>query len=132
METDSEETVRSAFEAFLRGDLPALRELVDADLEWTYLDPTMEDPIPATCRGRRELEKAAGQWSSMGLVTQLEELASIDDKVAVIMYAPGLDRFRARSADDRNFHLVTVRDGKVVSMRACRDRAELRARAGLQ
>ena len=104
---------------------------MDADLEWTYLDPAMEEPIPATCRGRAELERAMGQWSSMGLVTQLEELEGLDDKVAVILYAPGLDRYRARSADDRNFHLVTVRDGKVVSMQACRDRVELRSQAGL-
>jgi len=125
------ETVRSAFEAFLRGDLTALQELVDVDLEWTYLDPTVEDPTPATCRGRQELEKATGQWAKMGLATQLEELDGVGDKVAVILHAPGLDRFRARAADDRNFHLVTVRGGKIIAMRACRDRTELRSRAGL-
>ncbi|HWD24733.1 MAG TPA: hypothetical protein VG368_04660, partial [Acidimicrobiales bacterium] len=66
METEPVETVRAAFEAFLRNDVSVLRELVDPDLEWTYLDPTFEEPTPATCRGRRELESAAQQWASMG------------------------------------------------------------------
>ena len=67
----------------------------------------------------------------MGLAAELEELEGIGDKVVVILHAPGLDRFRARTADDRNFHLVTVRDGRVTAIRACYDRAEARSRAGL-
>jgi hypothetical protein len=33
-------------------------ELVDPDLEWTYMDPSLEDPEPQVCRGRHELESA--------------------------------------------------------------------------
>jgi hypothetical protein len=36
-----------------------------------------------------------------------------------------------RPADDRNYLVLTLRDGQVVAMRACRDRAEAAARAGL-
>jgi hypothetical protein len=29
---------------------------VDPDLEWTYVDPSLEDPEPQVCRGSHELE----------------------------------------------------------------------------
>jgi hypothetical protein len=44
---------------------------------------------------------------------------------------PGVDRHRVRPADDQNFLVLTLRQGRVVEMRACRDRAEARAVAGL-
>lgn len=115
---------RVAIEAFLGGDLEALRSSVDPDLEWTFLDPSLENPQPATCRGREQLEAGVTKWSSMGLSSELEEIEGLDDKVLVVMHTPGLDRFRARNADDRNFHVLTVRDGYVTALRACRDREE--------
>jgi hypothetical protein len=35
-------------------------------------------------------------------------------------------------ADDRNFTVLTVRDGRIVAIRDCRDREEALAMAGLQ
>ena len=131
MADDSAEIVRRAFLAFLEEDLDALRLLVAPDLEWTYLDPSSPDPTPATCSGRGELERAAANWSRMALSTEIEELEARGDKVVVILHTPGLDGFRARRADDRNFHVVTVKEGAVSTIRACRDRLEARAHAGL-
>jgi len=131
MALESSDVVRLAFEAFIRNDVSALREYVDRDLEWTFLDPSQADRTPETCFGREQLEQAAQKWASMGLTTELEELDGAGDLVAVVLHAPGLDDFRARGAEDRNFHLATVRDQRVQAIRACRDRAELRARAGL-
>lgn len=124
------DTVRSAFEAFLRQDLVVLGELVHPELEWTYLDPTAEEPTPATCHGRHELERAAARWARMGLATTVESLEQCGDKVLVVLHAPGLDGFRARKADDRNFHLVTVSEGRVTAIRACRDATEAETLAG--
>jgi ketosteroid isomerase-like protein len=131
MTSDPESIVRSAFDAFLRQDVEQLREYVDADLEWTYLDPTSVDPTPETCHGRENLEHASGTWAGLELPTKLEELRANGDKVLVILHAPGLDHLRARNADDRNFHVATVRNGSVVAIRACRDRAEARSLVGL-
>jgi ketosteroid isomerase-like protein len=130
MTIGSTEVVRLAFQAFLQNDLPGLREFVDPNLEWTFLDPAQVDPDPDTCFGREHLERAATKWASMGLTTALEELGGSGDKVAVVLHAPGLDRFRARAAEDRNFHLVTVREHRITAIRACRDRTDLVDRAG--
>jgi hypothetical protein len=54
----------------------------------------------------------------------VEELAASGDKVMVIVHTPGIDRQRAWQADDRNFLVLTLRKGRVIAMRACRDRAE--------
>ena len=39
MSEENEALVRSAYEAYGRGDVTRLLELVHPDLEWTYLDP---------------------------------------------------------------------------------------------
>jgi len=44
---------------------------------------------------------------------------------------PGLDAIRARKADDRNFDVLTIKDGRIVATRACKDRLEAARFAGL-
>jgi ketosteroid isomerase-like protein len=51
MPSENENLIRTAYEAYSRGDLSQLLELVDPDLEWTYLDPAYENPEPQTCHG---------------------------------------------------------------------------------
>ena len=119
--------IRAAFAAFFAGDLESLRLVVDPALEWTFLDPSEEEPIPRTCFGREELEVAATKWAKSGLTATLEELYLEGDKGVVVMHAPGLDRGRARASHDRNLYLVTLADDRVRSIRACRDREELEA-----
>lgn len=120
-----------AITAFLAGDVATLRELIDVDLEWTFLDPTAAVPTPATCRGRELLELAVGRWATMGLHTEVEALAARGERVMVVLHTPGLDAIRARDAADRNFHVLTVRDGRVAALRACVDRREACWRLGL-
>ena len=52
-------------------------------------------------------------------------------KVMVFVHTPGLDATRARTADDRNFEVRTLYDGRIVAMRACRERSEASPFAGL-
>lgn len=37
-------SIRRACEAFARGDVATMLKSVDRDLEWTFLDPSLEDP----------------------------------------------------------------------------------------
>jgi hypothetical protein len=53
MSNENAELIRRAYEAYANGDLAAMLELVDPDLEWTYLDPALEQPTPQVCHGRR-------------------------------------------------------------------------------
>jgi ketosteroid isomerase-like protein len=55
MSDEGESEVRAAYEAYGRGEVNSLLELVHPDLEWTYLDPSMENPQPQACHGREQL-----------------------------------------------------------------------------
>ena len=58
-------------------------------------------------------------------------MASSADKVMLVIHTPGIDRRRVRQAGDRNYLVLTLRQGQVVAMRGCRDRDEARQLAGL-
>jgi ketosteroid isomerase-like protein len=131
MSEQNESLVREAYEAYSRGDLARMLDIIDPGLEWTYLDPSLEDPEPETCHGREQLQWALEGQAERGLHSEVEEIAACGDKVMVIVHTPGIDRERVRQADDRNFLVLTLRQARVVAMRACRDRAEARDFAGL-
>jgi ketosteroid isomerase-like protein len=123
--------VREAYAAYARGDTSALLELVDADLEWTYLDPATVNPEPQTCHGRGELRVALARQADRGLRMELEEIVGHDDKVLVVIHTPGVDAHRTTPADDRNYEVLTLRDGQIVGLRACRSKAEAMVVAGV-
>jgi ketosteroid isomerase-like protein len=123
--------VREAFRAYDEGDVARMMEHVDQDLEWTYLDPTQPDPQPQVCRGRGELEKALRRQAERGLRAELEEVVAAGDQVIVVMRTPGVDSYRNQQADNRTYDVVTVRDGLIVELHACRDRVEARELAGI-
>ena len=122
--------VREAFQAYDRGDVTRMMDFVDPEVDWTYRDPELEDPEPQTGHGRGELEKALRRQAGHGLRAELEQVLAAGEKVIVVMRT-GVDRHRRRQADDRTFDVVTVRDGLIVGLRACRDRGEARSVAGI-
>ncbi len=128
---ENEWIVREAFLAYDRGDVARMMDFVDPDLDWTYLDPGQEDPQPQICHGRGELEKALRRQAELGLRAQLEEVVAAGERVILVMRTPGIDEHRHRQADERTFDVVTVRDGRIVGLHACRDRGEARSLAGI-
>lgn len=113
--------VRRAFEALARGDAQTMLADVDPDVEWTFLDPGQPAPEPSTCRGRMRLARLAENVRE-GLV--LDEVVPYGDRVLVVTRIPGAGERRAWAAGDLGFHVVTVRGGRVVALRACRSRRE--------
>lgn len=128
---ENEWIVREAFLAYDRGDIARMMDFVDPDLEWTYFDPSQEHPRPRVAHGREELEKALLRQADRGLRSELEEVVAAGDQVILVMRTVGLDQFRHRHADDRTYDVVTVRDGLIIALHACRDRAEARSLAGI-
>lgn len=125
------ELIRRAYDAYARGDLPAVLAIVDPDLEWTYLNPGEADPQPRVCHGRHELEASLRRQAERGLRAQLEEVVGHGDRVMVVVRTPGADAYRVRPGD-RSYAVFTVRDGRVVALRDCRDRQEALRLAGIQ
>jgi ketosteroid isomerase-like protein len=121
---DAERVARQAYAGFAAGDLTAVLSLVDENLEWTFLDPSVSDPQPSVCRGRDQLAYWMGRGSGWQLRAELEEVIANRDRVLVVTRSPGIDAIRARKTGDLNFHVLTVRDAKIVALHACRSRDE--------
>ena len=131
MSNENVELIRTAYEAYAWGDVQSLLELVDPEVEWTYLDPGFEDSDPQVCHGRRELQTALERQAERGLKAELDEVVGSGDRVMVVVRIPGIDAYRMRKANDRNFAVLTVREGSIVALRDCRDRDEALAVAGI-
>jgi ketosteroid isomerase-like protein len=132
MPNENEALIRTAYDAYSRGDITAMLSIVDAALEWTYLDPSLADTQPQVCHGRGELEGALRGQAERGLISRLEEVIANGDRVVVGVRTPGIDALRMRQAQDRNYDVFTVRGGRVVAMRGCRDRDEALTIAGIE
>ena len=132
MSNNNEELIRRAYDAYARGDLATMLQIIDPDLEWTYLDPSFEDPEPQVCVGRAEFETALERQAKRGLKAELQEVAGNGDAVMVGVRTPGIDAFRVRKANDRDYAVFTVRGGRIVALRDCRDRREALALAGIE
>ena|SRR6266540_1707825 len=132
MSNENVALIRTAYEAYAKGDLVTMLGFVDPDLEWTYLDPNFEDPEPQVCHGRHELEVALARWGEQGLRAEVEEVLGYGDRVMVVARTPGIDAYRARPANDRSFSVLTIREGRIVALRDCRDRPEALAAIGIE
>jgi len=106
-------------------------DFVDPEVDWTYRDPELEDSEPQLCHGRGELEKALRRGTGRAPRAQLEEVIAAGDRVMLVMRTPGADEYRQQQADGRTYDIVTVRDGLIVGLKACRDRSEARSLAGI-
>jgi ketosteroid isomerase-like protein len=105
---------------------------VDPDLEWTYLDPALEHPTPQVCYGRHELEQLLRGWAEHGLQVELEEVTGSGELVMVGVRTPGVDAHHGWRRDDRAYSVFTVRGGRMVALRDCRDRQEALRLAGIK
>jgi len=132
MSNENAELVRRAYQAYASGDLAGMLEFVDPDLEWTYLDPALEHPTPQVCHGRQELEQVLRHWAEHGLRAELEEVTSSGERVMVGVRTPGVDAHHGRRGADRAYSVFTVRGGRIVALRDCRDRQEALQLAGIQ
>jgi ketosteroid isomerase-like protein len=124
MSNNNADVIRHAYQAYANGDLAAMLELVDPELEWIYLDPTLQHPTPQVCHGRHELEQVLRGWAEHGVRAELEEVTSSGELVMVGVRTPGVDTRLGRRGDDRAYSVLTVREGRIVALRDCRDRQE--------
>jgi ketosteroid isomerase-like protein len=102
------ELARRGYEAVVRGDLEAIRDLLDPDVKWHAGDPRAE----GTCQNREQAIAFMRQARTRAAMGEPVELIDAGDKVVVIM---------RRTADDGEStelvaNLTTFRDGKVVEM----------------
>jgi ketosteroid isomerase-like protein len=132
MTTDANEAaIRAAYDAYTTGDIKALLAVFSPDLEWTYLDPSVENPAPQVCRGLVEMRQALRRQADRGLKASIEQVHVNGNEVVAVIHIPGLDQLRAGKADDRNYEVFSFEDGRIVALRGCADLAEALRVAGL-
>ena len=124
MATGNDELVRSSFDAFLRGDWDALRDVMDPDVEWLWHEPGEWD-----CHDRRQVLATLFERQREGVVTRLDAVVAVDERVFVEVTGPRLSGWGVPGG--RACMVVTVRDGRIVRMQDYPNRAAALAGAGL-
>ena len=124
MATRNDELVRSSFDAFQRGDWEALSQVMDPGVQW--LGP---EPGEGGCHGRKEVLAMLFDRQREGVVTGLNAVVAVDERVFLEATGPRLVAWGL--PEGQACMVVTVRDGRIVRMQDYPDRAAALAGAGL-
>jgi uncharacterized protein len=116
-------TLKDAYEAFNRGDIDAAVAGLDPEIEWS--EPA-EFPGGGAYHGREAvkgyLTQSRAPWAEGS--SEPEQMIPAGDRIVVMVHA----RFRAKGSeawqDVKLADVYTVRNGKIVAMRAFADREE--------
>ena len=125
------ELARRGYEALRQGDFDAVARLFAPDLEWGWWQPG-----PWDCHSREEAMSVIRERAGQRAIGELLEIIDVDDEqiVVVMRRNPESERSYADSGlpegHDQTANLVTIREGKVVSMRDYKTKAEALAAAG--
>jgi ketosteroid isomerase-like protein len=126
MGEQSEELVRAVYEAFGRGDVPAVLGAMAADIEWHEADGM---PYGGVYHGGEAVAQ-----NVFGPITQdvvdfavtAEEFIASGDAVAAVVRYTGTGRATGKELDLPVVHLWKVRNGKVEQFRQFIDTAKFR------
>jgi uncharacterized protein len=126
------ELVRSAFEAWNRGDIDEFAELMAEDLAWLEVSGRPEGDSSERFgrdRMRRALESLFDAWESYHL--EVERIEDVGDRVVAVVREVARGRSSGLEVDGRWGYLVTVEDGLIVRIEAYRDAGQALQVAGL-
>jgi uncharacterized protein len=109
-------TVKDFFAAIGRGDREGLLALVAEDIEWII--PGEDWPLAGTHRGHAGLEDLL-QTASKSIETSTEprEFVAQGDRVLVVGFAKGKIKATNKTFEDDWIFAITVRDGRLTSIR---------------
>jgi uncharacterized protein len=110
------QTVKDFFAALGSGDREALLALVAEDIEWII--PGEAWPLAGTYRGHAGLANLLGTASkSIETFTEPREFVAQGDRVLVIGFARGKIKATKKTFEDDWIFAITVRDGRLTSIR---------------
>jgi uncharacterized protein len=117
--------VQSAYEAFGRGDMPALAELMADEIEWVNPGDPDIDPNAGTFRGK---DAVLGWFGGLGATLDFttfepRDFIAQDDKVVSLVYAEATARHTGRAFVNHEAHVWTFRDGKLARLQIYLDTA---------
>jgi len=125
------ETVRRAYDAFARGDLHALQQLLSADIEWRT---TSDVPFLGNYRGIDQFLAALNEWTEPfdEMTTEVEEIIDAGDRAIVRHRMRGRGTDSGVEVDLVLWQVVDVENGQLTRMHdyATREEAMTAAAAG--
>jgi uncharacterized protein len=114
------ELVQSAYEAFGRGDIPAILDLLADDVDWNVTEVL---PQGGHWSGKQDVggffEKVGAVWQDLSV--DVEDVCASGDRVCMI--GRGAGKHDGADAWFGFVHVWTVRDGKVAAFREYADPA---------
>lgn len=132
MPREDVELVRSAFEAWNRGEIDEFTGLAAEDIAWLEVSGRPEGGSSERFgreRLRRSLESLFDAWESYHL--EVERIEAVGDRVVAVVREVAKGRSSGLEIDGRWGYLVTVEDGLIVRIEAYRDAAQALQAAGL-
>jgi ketosteroid isomerase-like protein len=132
MSQENVQIVRSILDAWNRRDYSAALALVAPDIRAE--DYAFGGGLDATYEGIPGLQKwMARFWGSfVDFHTQIEEYIPVDDEVVLAAHHHGRGKASGVEVEMRNWHVVTVRNGKVVRYRIFQTKPEALEAVGLR
>jgi uncharacterized protein len=113
MSSENVDVVKQGFEAFGRGDLDAVAETFDEQVEWWSSD---EVPNGGTIKGRdaviQSFAAISDDWDEF--ILEPEQFIDAGDWVVVRGTARAKAKASGQTIEERFAHLVEIRDGKTV------------------
>ena len=121
--------VQSAYEAFGRGDLAALGDVMADDVEWMNPGDPADDPNAGTLKGKEAVLGWFGGLASTLDFTTFEprEFIAQNDNVVSLVYAEATVRDTGRVLLNHEAHVWTFRDGKIARFQNYQDTAAVAA-----
>lgn len=118
------EIVRRGYEAFGRGDLDALLNLLDEQVEWQTPGPA-DLPTAGQRKGHDQVREFFGTMNQMFEIQRFEPRTFVAEGDRVIVLGEDTSRVTStgRMLDQRWAHVFTVRNGKVVAFEEYLDTA---------
>ncbi len=131
MSQENVEIVRRLNEAFNRGDLIAVLELLDPDFEWW---DRADDPGATVHRGHDGFSKFIADLDADVVELQVEIKEFVDvrgDYVVADVRVHGRGRASGAPFEEHEVHVLRLRDGKATEVREYRSRDEALEAVGL-
>jgi ketosteroid isomerase-like protein len=123
MTEEDVQVLRTALEAFNRGDLEAVRPLLDPRVEWLA-----QSPYPYRCDGPHQVIE---QFAKQAAVGPPESVEFVDAGDRVVVFARGPFQTPDGEPVPEAVLVVTVRDGRIVHMQGYGNREEALAAVGI-
>jgi ketosteroid isomerase-like protein len=124
-EHDNVATVRAAYAAWRRGDIPAVLDALTEDVEWEMPGPPEIVPYAGLWRGQAAMTRYFAVLSETVEFEEyeLESIVAQGDQVVVVGRSRVLAKQTGRAFDDHFAHWFEFRGGKAARMRYYTDTA---------